>query len=464
MQRQNTPLPARYKWSLLAILTLVYAVHSMDRTVVAVVLELVKKDFELTDGQAGALGGLTWGLAFCLCVIPIGWLADRSNRRNLLAALVGLWSLFTLLLGQASSFTGLLLARVGVGAAEAGGAPVAMSLMSDVFPAKQRSTAVGFLYFGLALGQGGIFLIGGYLASHYGWRSAVIFAGLPGLLLAALIMLLIRETPRGAADAVDAVASAAAAAEAQDKPRLADVFAHLKGSPALLLILAGATFCAIASAITWMWLPSLLARSHALEVAQVGMILSIATGLCSGLGSVLAGPLTSWLVADGRITRLGYAAAGVALLATPLGMTAILTPNATLAIACVFGLGVLLGAWLPPAFGLALAIAPTRVRASTMSVIQFSTNLFAGALAPFAVGLLSDAIGGEDSLMVSMGIVFPVMFLAALAFFASARSLDRIADADRGTLTSSVLGWRSCSVRRWATPGQCRQRARPTCT
>lgn len=427
----TSPLSPRadsYKWSLLTILTLVYAVHSMDRTVVAVVLELVKKDFALTDAQAGALGGLSWGLAFCLFVIPVGWLADRTNRRNLLAGLVGSWSLFTLAMGQASTYTGLLLARIGVGAAEAGGAPVSMSLISDVFPARQRATAVGFLYLGLALGQGGIFLIGGYLAGHYGWRSAVVFAGVPGLLLTALILIFVRETRRGAADAVDNADAAPSATPSEDKPRLSEVFTNLRRSPALMLILAGATFCAIASAITWMWLPSLLARSHQFETRQIGMILSIATGICSGVGSVAAGPLSSWLAAGGRITRLGYAAATVALLATPLGMTAILTSSAPVAIACVFGLGVLLGAWLPPAFGLALAIAPARVRASTMSVIQFSTNLFAGAIAPFAVGLLSDAIGGGDSLMVSMSIVFPVMFLAALAFFAAARNLDRAAD------------------------------------
>lgn len=426
MNQQATSSGASYKWSLLAILTLVYAVHSMDRTVVAVVLELVKKDFALTDAQAGALGGLSWGLAFCLFVIPVGWLADRVNRRNLLAGLVGVWSLFTLAMGQASSYTSLLLARIGVGAAEAGGAPVSMSLMSDVFPPKQRSTAVGFLYLGLALGQGGIFLIGGYLAAHYGWRSAVVFAGVPGLLLAAAILLFVKETQRGAADTVDPAAPIAAV---ETKPSLGEVFSNLGRSPALLLILAGATFCAIASAITWMWLPSLLARSHGLEIRQIGLILSIATGICSGLGSVAAGPLSSWLVADGRITRLGYTAGWIALLGTPLGMTAILASNVALAIACVFGLGVMLGAWLPPAFGLALSIAPARVRASTMSVIQFSTNLFAGAIAPFAVGLLSDAIGGEDSLMLSMGIVFPVMFLAALAFFAAAWKLDRSGDA-----------------------------------
>jgi len=387
----------------------------MDRTVVAVVLELVKKDFALTDAQAGALGGLTWGLAFCLFVIPIGWLADRTNRRNLLAGLVTLWSLFTLIMGCASNFFQLLLARVGVGAAEAGGAPISMSLVADVFPAKQRSTAVGFLYFGLALGQGGIFLIGGYIAAQYGWRVALIFAGTPGLVLAVLILIFVRETKTCASDNVTS----------KEQTKLSTVFLNLWHSPALLLILIGSTFCAIASAITWMWLPSLLVRSHSLEISEVGIILSIATGICSGVGSILSGPLSSWLVNNGKIERLGYVASMIALVATPLGMIAILTQNLILAIVCIFGLGIMLGAWLPPAFGLALSITPAQIRASTMSIIQFSTNLFAGAISPFAVGLLSDAIGGENSLMVSMSIIFPVMLLAAFAFFAAARNLNQ---------------------------------------
>lgn len=410
---QVASLPKQYKWSLLAILTLVYASHSMDRAVIAVVLELVKLDFNLSDGQVGAIGGLAYGLAFCTFVIPVGWLADRTNRRNLLAGLIALWSGFTLLAGASTSFVGLLLTRCGVGAAEAGGGPVSMSLVSDVFPAKQRSIAVGFLYLGLALGQGAIFLLGGYFAALYGWRAAYLIAGIPGIVLAILVLAYVRETKRGSAD------------EPEDTPvpereSAAAVFRHLRKSPDLLLLTLAATCCSVASSITWMWMPSLLTRSHGLDVGTTGIVLSIATGICSGLGSVLAGPFSSWMVRNGSIARLGFTAAGVALLATPLGMTAIVTPSLTLAVTCIFGLGFMLGAWLPPAFGLALAVAPAHMRAGTMSVIQFSTNLFAGAIAPFAVGLLSDAIGGEDSLVVSMSIVFPVMFVAALAFIGTA--------------------------------------------
>jgi MFS family permease len=295
-----------------------------------------------------------------------------------------------------------------------------MSLMSDVFPARQRSLAVGFLYLGLALGQGAIFLFGGYFAAQYGWRSAYLIAGIPGILLALVICLYIRETKRGSADGLDARATV------ETRPGATAVFRHVAQSPDLLLLILAATCCSIASSITWMWMPSLLSRSHDLDVATTGIVLSIATGICSGLGSVVAGPLSSWIVRDGKIARLGFTAATVALLATPLGMTAIFSPSLPLAVAGIFGLGFMLGAWLPPAFGLALAVAPVHLRAGAMSVIQFSTNLFAGALAPFGVGWLSDSIGGENSLVTSMGLVFPIMFIAALAFFTAALKVRRM--------------------------------------
>lgn len=414
VRTQGKLLSPRYKWYLLTILTLVYASHSMDRAVIAVVLELVKSDFALTDGQVGAIGGLAYGLAFCLFVLPVGWLADKTNRRNLLAGLIAVWSGFTLLAGFATSFGEFLLARLGVGAAEAGGGPTSMSLVSDVFPAKERSVAIGFLYLGLALGQGTIFLVGGYFAAQYGWRAAYWIAGIPGLVLAMVILAYLQETKRGCADAPGTTSQHAA------RPVSGHVFHHMARSPELILLTLAATCCSIASSISWMWMPALLTRSHGLDVASTGLVLSIATGICSGLGSLAAGPFASWIVRDRSISRLGFAAGTVALLATPLGLIAILSPSLTLAIACIFGLGFMLGAWLPPAFGFALAVAPAHLRAGTMSAIQFSTNLFAGAIAPFVVGILSDAIGGEDSLVVSMSAVFPVMFVAALAFTGAA--------------------------------------------
>jgi MFS family permease len=402
-------LPRGYRWRLMLLLTLVYASHSMDRSVTSVVLELVKHDFGLSDGEAGALGGLAHGIAFCLFVMPVGWLADRMNRRNLLAGLLMVWSGMTLLGGFARNFMTLLLIRFGVGAAEAGGSPVAMSMLGDVFPARERPTAVGFLYLGLAIGQGTIFFAGGYIASQFGWRWVYIMAGAPGLLIALALLAFARETVRGTVDG--------AREESGTAPSFMDIIQTMMKTPSLLLIMIAAACCSMASHAIGVWMTSLMIRAHGLPIASVGLILAIASGLCSGLGSLVAGPACSWIVGRGSVARLGYAAALVALLATPLGLGAIFSTNVTLAVVCIFGLGIMLGAWLPPGFGLALALAPPNMRASVMSAIQLATNFFALALAPILVGILSDVIGGPNSLTYAMGCVFSVMLIAAASFF-----------------------------------------------
>lgn len=403
-----------YRWRLLALLTLVYASHAMDRIAVAVVLEPVKADFGLSDAEAGALGGLAYGAAFCLFVLPLGWLADRINRRRLLAVLVAAWSGFTLLAGMASQLWMMLLARVGVGAAEAGGSPVSMSLLSDVFPPERRPLAVGVLYLGLALGQGAIFLLGGAVAAEWGWRAAFLVAGAPGVLIALLVWMMVRDIPRSTAGEASPAAPLTPAATLR----------RLAASPSLLLVTLGATCCSVATSVIWAWTPALFMRTHALDIGTAGLVFSIATALCSGLGSLVAGPIAD-RVARGGIDRLGWLSAAIALTATPLGLGMICNDDLHAAVAGVLVLGFLLGAWLPPTFGLALAIAPAEARASAMALIQFSASLFAGALAPFLVGLLSDSFGGEDSLARALGVVFPVMGVAALAFAGASLLLGR---------------------------------------
>lgn len=428
---KGTPLaalPRGYRWRLLALLTLVYASHSMDRSVTSIVLELIKREFHLSDGQAGILGGLAHGIAFCIFVIPVGWIADRGNRRNILACLLALWSGITLLGAFARSYAALVLVRFGVGAAESGGAPVAMSMLGDVFTPRERPMAVGFLYVGLAIGQGLIFFVGGYIAQWAGWRWVYAIAGIPGIIIAIALFAFARETVRGERDETPHESGRSASPLA--------VFSYMLRHPSLMLIAFGASCCSMASNITWVWMASVMIRSHHMTIGTVGMVLAIAGGIGSGVGSLASGPISSWIARNG-INRLGYVAGAVALLGTPLGMGAIFSPETSVAVACILGLGVMLGAWLPPAFGLALGLAPSQMRASVMSVIQLGSNFFALAVGPVLVGLLSDHIGGDRSLLYAMGLVFSVMFIAAISFFiAGFKARGIVADAPAGGIAA----------------------------
>src|SRR5690606_9272996 len=190
-----TPV-AKGAWYTLIVLTLVYVSNSIDRTVMSILIEPVKAEFQLSDSQLGVLTGLAFGLTYALAGLPMGWLIDRVNRTKLLAAVVAIWSVCTSICGFAQSYPALVMARLAVGASESAAAPTAMSMIADLFPKERRSTAMGIFWTSTAFGTARSLLLGGVIAAIYGWRAAFFVAGVPGLILAVLIFLTVREPAR----------------------------------------------------------------------------------------------------------------------------------------------------------------------------------------------------------------------------------------------------------------------------
>jgi MFS family permease len=157
---------ARGGWYALLVMLLIFSCHFLDRAVLSLVAEPVRKEFGLSDSQLGVLNGFAFGLMFAIAGIPIGLLVDRVNRSKLLAGMVFLWSSATAACGLAQSYVWLLVGRMAVGAAESGGAPTSLSLMSDYFPPRLRSTAVGFYYLGGAVGGLMCYLVGSQVAAN----------------------------------------------------------------------------------------------------------------------------------------------------------------------------------------------------------------------------------------------------------------------------------------------------------
>jgi MFS family permease len=170
----------RYRWTVLVMLTLVYTFNFIDRQILVILQEPIKADLGLSDAQLGLLSGFSFALVYVTAGIPIAWLADRGNRRNIVAVSLGFWSFMTALSGLAQNYGQLLAARIGVGIGEAGGSPPSHSMVSDYFPAKQRGTALSFystgIYIGILIG----FAAGGWIAETFGWRVAFFFVGGPG--------------------------------------------------------------------------------------------------------------------------------------------------------------------------------------------------------------------------------------------------------------------------------------------
>ena len=188
--------PAYLRYAL-GLLCVVYVVNFVDRQVLSILLQSIKEDLGLSDLQLGLLSGTAFGLFYATLGIPIARLADRFSRKGVIAVCLALWSAMTALCGTASGFATLLLYRVGVGVGEAGGSPPAHSMISDYFPPERRASALGVFSLGVPLGILVGFLAGGWLDEALGWRLAFVVVGLPGVVLAVVVALTLREPPRG---------------------------------------------------------------------------------------------------------------------------------------------------------------------------------------------------------------------------------------------------------------------------
>src|SRR6478735_9326308 len=197
---QTNEISNRYRNYVLGMLTLVYVFNFIDRQLIVILQESIKKELKLSDSQLGLLSGFTFAIFYVTLGIPIARYADKSNRRNIVAGSLGLWSVMTAFSGLARNFIQLLLVRIGVGVGEAGGSPPAHAMISDYFPPQKRSTALSIystgIYFGILIG----FLMGGYLNQHLGWRTAFFVVGIPGMILSILFYAFVREPRRGATD------------------------------------------------------------------------------------------------------------------------------------------------------------------------------------------------------------------------------------------------------------------------
>jgi predicted MFS family arabinose efflux permease len=417
---------ARGAWYALTIMLLVYSCHFLDRAVLSLVAEPVRKEFGLSDSQLGMLNGFAFGLMFAVAGIPIGLLVDRINRSRLLACMVFLWSSATALCGLAQSYLALLTGRMAVGAAEAGGAPTSLSLMSDYFPPRLRSTAVGFYYLGNAVGGLMIFLVGSRVAAQYGWRAALLVAAVPGIALAVVAFATLREPVRGGTET--------RAGSASSEPvGLIAAYRQIASNRALLYLFGAAPLTSAAASAAGAWLPPFFMRNHGMHISGAGLVLAIAGGGFGALGSTLGGAIADRVARKDATRRTGFGVC-VMLLAIPALLGATLSVANAPAIGLTFVSFALIFAALPVSFGSMLTLASPRVRGVTSATMQGVSNLLGYGLGPLGVGMLSDALGGANSLRYALAIVSTVCCLGAALCFVMARASIR---AGRSTMAMS---------------------------
>jgi len=403
----------------LLLLFIVAIFNYTDRYVIAILLPDIKNDFQLSDTQMGFLTGVAFTFLYVLAGVPIARLADRFSRKTLLSIALGIWSFTTAAGGLAQNFVQIAIMRTLVGLGEAGASPPSYSLISDLYPARQRATAMSIYLAGSPTGVLIGFIFGGWLTQRYGWRVALLVVGLPGVLYAFGLHKLLPEPARGRTDASMPAAT-------HPGPR-----AGLRG------LLRKPTFWHTALATAYYnalvvgyvnWLPSFFVRSHGLGIKQTGLLLALVIGPSSLIGVVLGGTVTDYLgKRDVRWYSLCPAAA--IAIATPLFMLSLLIENLNLALLCLF-IPLLIGAMqTSPPFATINGLVDARTRSVASAVLILIINVVSGGLGPISVGFMSDvlvpSVAGE-SLRYALLITTPVFaMLALLHYYVAGRYIYR---------------------------------------
>jgi predicted MFS family arabinose efflux permease len=392
----------------LFLLTATMGINQLDRGVVAILLQSIKAEMHLSDTALGLLTGFGFSLVYVVASIPIGRMADRYNRINMISIGMLLYSIVAMGMGFAANMTQLVLARSAVAIGEATGSGPSTSLIADLYPVRSRARAIGIwasgTYIGLFLGLSA----GGWLNQHYGWRVALGAIAAPGVLVAVALKFTATEPTRGQSDGQDAVE--------QPKNTLI-ALQQLFANNAYLILLFAVMGSAFVNYTFSAWTPAVLARVDHFDAASIGLASGFFRGLL-GLGGVLLGGFAAHL-AGGRFRTMGMIAATSSLLIVPSMLMFLFAPSKTLSLVGL-GLGNLLFAVCQaPGLTMVQGVVAPGNRSFSMTLVLSISTLFGLGVGPLVTGMISDATSarlGSQSLI--YGLLVPtVMSLITAAFY-----------------------------------------------
>jgi predicted MFS family arabinose efflux permease len=416
-------MPPRDRWYVLAVLTVAYALNIADRFSISTLIEPIRHELHLSDGGVGFLTGVALALFYVTLGIPIAALADRANRRDILALALGVWSAMTALCGLAQNYGQLLLARIGVGIGEAGGTPPSTSILADKFTPGRRPMALTIFALGACLGAWLGSSVAGAAAERSGWRAAFLVLGIPGILVALIVRLTVREPRRGQLDAAHDRRPAVPA----QPGRLADSLRFLATQRSAVHLLAGGSVATLWSWGLMWWTPTFLQRSHHMTVGQAGQLLGPMHLIAGTAGTLVAGWLMGRPMAtDPRhISRLlGWVAALTTL--PSIFVYWVASEQAATVLLWIFVPAVYF--YIGPILGLLQNVVPAHMRATACAILLFTANVANLVVAPQVVGWLSDWFAGsfgagQESLRWALLLLAPTGFWAAWHLWASGATI-----------------------------------------
>lgn len=401
---------------ILVMLTLVYVVNYLDRNILNILLPAIKAEFHLTDAALGFLSGTVFAILYATLGVPVAWLADRVNRRNVIAISMLLFSAMTAVSAFAATFMQLVMARIGTGVGEAGTSPSVNSIISDLYEPKERAGALSFYAAGLNVGLLLAFFGGGWIEQTFGWRIAFLAAGIPGLVIAFLFIFTVPEPARGHVEQIKDPGRA---------PHLPETIRYLWQQRSFRFIAFGTAMASFGGYAGNSFVPVFLARTHHMTASQIGFTLALLFGVVGGFGTYFSGVFADWL--GKRDVRWNMRVVFlVILVAIPSFPIYFLSPSLPIALAGAILPTIIGAAYLAPSYAMVQSLVPLRMRAQAAAILLFTLNIIGFGTGPYLVGLESDLLHpmlGADSLRWALLSTVSTWLIAAWCFWMASRRL-----------------------------------------
>lgn len=410
----------RQAWTAVFILFLINIANYTDRLVLSAVLEPVKAEFTLTDTQIGLLTGVAFALFYAVLGLFVARLADRYNRVTIISISLLIWSGVTALTGYTKTFGQLLLARVAVGIGESGAIATGTAIIADYFPLHRRAWPIAMFLCGSSVGITFGLVFGGWIADAYGWRATFIIVGLPGVALALITALVLRDPPRGLSDG---------AVKAQPEPTgmgVTAVLAVLVRNSTYLRLVFGAALVTFVLFGVMNWMPAYFVRRFGMTLSEVGTTFGLAIGIGGGLGMLIGGAVANMLTR--RDSRwLGWLPALVVFASMPMYELAIFADASRPAALLLFFANFISGFAYGPVGTAVVSVVEPSMRATASAFSAFLNSLIGIGIAPLLVGMLSDALqptaGTAIALQYSLAACMPVLVISSFLFYSAAQGV-----------------------------------------
>jgi len=402
----------------LTILTVIYALNFLDRSVINILIDPIKHEYNLSDTVMGFISGAGFVIMYSILAAPVARWADRGSRRSIITWGLVLWSGMTALGGVAHNALQLTLSRFGVGVGEAAGTAPSASMISDIFPGSRRASAMAIFQLGPVFGGFLGSFVGGWVNHYYGWHDAFLVAGVPGLLVALLFRLTVKEPARGNSELKKVDTS---------QQSLSETISFMSRQKSFVLLLAGFCFTTYTQFGFSVWTAPFLGRIHHLNTAQIGTYSGILRGIAGLTGTLFGGLLADWA---GRhdVRWKVYVPAIASILAFP---GVLLFSFASSLFWCLAGLtlvAMLSPVHVGPLVGVSHSVVKVGMRAFSTSVIYLISEILGLGLGPFLIGLANDALRprlGVEVIRYSMSTAAATTLVGGVIFLLAAQFLER---------------------------------------